>query len=131
MRTSLALFACAAGLVAGAATGSTGVEARQETRAARSVWDGVVEESFMFLWEDMPRAMPWLTPGTMPPDDVYAVTAYVLFINDVIKESDVMDAATLPRVRMPNVDRFVGVELDWKPGQRRPLGHYPANRPAQ
>jgi mono/diheme cytochrome c family protein len=85
------------------------------------------------LWDFINRAMPWFTPGTMPPDEVYAVTAYVLFINDVIKESDVMDAATLPRVRMPNRDSFVGVELDWKPGQRRPLGHYPdpANRPVQ
>lgn len=36
-----------------------------------------------------------------------------------------MDAMTLPKVRMPNRDRFVGVELDWKPGQKRPLGFYP------
>jgi len=77
------------------------------------------------LWDFINRAMPWFTPGTMPPDEVYAVTAYVLFINDVIKETEVLDAATLPRVRMPNRDSFVGVELDWKPGQRRPLGHYP------
>ena len=81
------------------------------------------------LWDFINRAMPWFTPGTMPPDEVYAVTAYVLFINDVIKESEVLDAATLPRVRMPNRDSFVGVELDWKPGQRRPLGHYPAKLP--
>lgn len=77
------------------------------------------------LWDFINRAMPWFTPGTMTPDEVYAVTAYVLFINDVIRETDVMDAATLPRVRMPNRDAFVGVELDWQPGQRRPLGHYP------
>jgi hypothetical protein len=49
----------------------------------------------------------------------------VLFINDVIKENEVLDAATLPKVKMPNRDGFVGVELDWKPGQKRPLGHYP------
>jgi cytochrome c len=61
----------------------------------------------------------------MPPDEVYAVTAYVLFLNGVIKENDVLDQASLPRVKMPNVDTFVGVELDWKPGQRRPLGYYP------
>ena len=40
-------------------------------------------------------------------------------------DTDVMDANTLPNVRMPNRDRFVGVELDWKPGQKRPLGFYP------
>jgi hypothetical protein len=61
----------------------------------------------------------------MPPSEVYAVTAYVLFINDVIKETEVLDAATLPKVKMPNRDAFVAVELDWKPGQKRPLGHYP------
>jgi cytochrome c len=77
------------------------------------------------VWDFINRAMPWATPGTMPPSEVYAVTAYVLFINEVIKENEVLDAATLPKVRMPNRDSFVGVELDWKPGQRRPLGHYP------
>ena len=77
------------------------------------------------VWDFINRAMPWIKPGTLPPNEVYAVTAYVLFLNDVIKENDVLDAATLPEVRMPNRDNFVGVELDWKPGQRRPLGYYP------
>lgn len=80
------------------------------------------------VWDFINRAMPWATPGTMPPSEVYAVTAYVLFINDIIKENEVLDAATLPKVRMPNRDSFVGVELDWQPGQRRPLGHYPDGR---
>jgi S-disulfanyl-L-cysteine oxidoreductase SoxD len=71
------------------------------------------------------RAMPWFQPGTMPPDEAYAVTAYVLFLNGVIKENDVLDQATLPKVQMPNATNFVGVELDWKTGQRRPLGYYP------
>ena len=69
--------------------------------------------------------MPWFQPGTMPPDEVYAVTAYVLFLNGVIKENDVLDQATLPKVQMPNAGGFVGVELDWKTGQQRPLGYYP------
>ncbi len=77
------------------------------------------------VWDFINRAMPWFTPGTMPPNEVYAVTAYVLFLNGAITENEVLDAATLPRVRMPNRDSFVAVELDWKPGQRRPLGHYP------
>ncbi len=71
------------------------------------------------------RAMPWFQPGTMPPDEAYAVTAYVLFINGVIKETDVLDQASLPKIKMPNASNFVGVELDWKTGQRRPLGYYP------
>jgi 3-methyl-2-oxobutanoate hydroxymethyltransferase len=46
-------------------------------------------------------------------------------LNGVVKENDVLDQATLPKVRMPNAGGFVGVELDWKPDQRRPLGYYP------
>jgi cytochrome c len=77
------------------------------------------------LWDFINRAMPWATPGTLTPNEVYAVTAYVLFINDVIKENDVVNATTLPKVKMPNRDNFLPIELDWKPGQKRPLGHYP------
>ena len=77
------------------------------------------------VWDFINRGMPWAKPGSLTPDEVYAVTAYVLFLNQIISDTDVMDASTLPKVRMPNRDRFVGVELDWKPGQKRPLGFYP------
>jgi S-disulfanyl-L-cysteine oxidoreductase SoxD len=77
------------------------------------------------VWDFINRGMPWAKPGSLTPDEVYAVTAYVLFLNQIISDTDVMDATTLPKVRMPNRDRFVGVELDWKPGQKRPLGFYP------
>jgi hypothetical protein len=49
----------------------------------------------------------------------------VLFLNDVVKETAALDATTLPTIRMPNRDNFLAVEIDWKPGQRRPLGNYP------
>ena len=77
------------------------------------------------VWDFINRAMPSTRPGSLTPDEVYAATAFVLYLNDVIKETDSLDATTLPRVRMPNRDNFVAVEIDWKPGQRRPLGHYP------
>jgi S-disulfanyl-L-cysteine oxidoreductase SoxD len=77
------------------------------------------------VWDFINRAMPSNRPGTLTPDEVYAVTAYTLFINGVIQETDVMDATTLPKVRMPNRDNFVTVEIGLKPGQRRPLGNYP------
>lgn len=77
------------------------------------------------VWDFINRAMPWARPGSLTPDEVYAVTAYVLFRNDVITETDVLDATTLPKVRMPNRDNFLAVEIDWKPGQKRPLGFYP------
>jgi cytochrome c len=77
------------------------------------------------VWDFINRAMPSTKPGSLTADEVYAATAYVLFLNEVIDEDAVLDATTLPKIRMPNRDNFVAVELDWKPGQRRPLGHYP------
>jgi cytochrome c len=77
------------------------------------------------VWDFINRAMPWATPGTLTPDEVYAATAFVLFINGIIGESDVVNASTLPGIRMPNQDNFLAVEIGWKPGQRRPLGYYP------
>ncbi len=79
------------------------------------------------VWDFINRAMPSTKPGSLTADEVYAVTAYVLYLNDIIKETDVLDATTLPKVRMPNRDNFLPVEIDWKPGQRRPLGHYPGS----
>ena len=78
------------------------------------------------VWDFINRAMPSTKPGSLTPDEVYAVTAYVLFLNEVVEENTVLDAKTLPNVRMPNRDNFLAVELDWKPGQRRPLGYYPS-----
>jgi mono/diheme cytochrome c family protein len=77
------------------------------------------------VWDFINRAMPSTKPGSLTAEEVYAVTAYVLYLNEVIKETDVLDAGTLPKVRMPNRDNFLAVEIDWKPGQRRPLGFYP------
>jgi len=43
----------------------------------------------------------------LKPSEVYAVAAYILNLNGIIGEGDVMDAKTLPKVRMPNRDGFV------------------------
>jgi cytochrome c len=53
------------------------------------------------------RAMPFQAPRTLTNDEVYAVTAYLLALNKLIGENDVMDAKTLPRVQMPNRDGFI------------------------
>jgi cytochrome c len=54
------------------------------------------------------RAMPFNTPRQMlTADDIYATTAYILFLNKIIGENDVMDAKTLPQVKMPNRDNFI------------------------
>lgn len=53
------------------------------------------------------RAMPYQTPGVLSNDELYAVTAYLLFVNDIVDENAVLNAQTLPGVRMPNRDNFV------------------------
>ena len=59
------------------------------------------------LWSYINRAQPFDEPGSLTPDQVYAVTAYLLFLNGIIGEGDVLDARTLPAVKMPNRDGFV------------------------
>jgi cytochrome c len=58
------------------------------------------------LFDYIRRAMPWPQPQSLTPDEIYAVTAYLLNLNGVIGESDVMNASTLPKVVMPNRDGF-------------------------
>jgi S-disulfanyl-L-cysteine oxidoreductase SoxD len=59
------------------------------------------------LWSYIRRSQPFDEPGSLTPDQVYAVTAYLLFLNGIIGEQDAMDAKTLPLVQMPNRDGFV------------------------
>ena len=59
------------------------------------------------LWDYVNRAMPFNQPGSLSTDEVYAVVAYVLYLNDLVGEDDPVDAGTLPRVEMPNRDGFV------------------------
>src|SRR3990170_2524886 len=58
------------------------------------------------LFDFTRRAMPWQAPRTLTSDEVYALTAYLLSINKIIGAQDVMNAQTLPNVRMPNRDGF-------------------------
>ena len=55
------------------------------------------------------RSMPMTAPGSLSNSEVYAVTAYLLYLNNLIKEDAVMDAMTLPKVKMPNFEGFVDV----------------------
>lgn len=80
------------------------------------------------VWDFINRAMPWTQPGTLTPDEAYAVTAYILYLNKIVGEGDVLDQTTLPKVRMPHQDDMFPVRPDWKPGERRALGNYPGRR---
>ena len=53
------------------------------------------------------RAMPYNAPRSLPDSEVYALTAYILSLNKLIGDNDVMDAKTLPQVKMPNRDNFI------------------------
>jgi len=64
-------------------------------------------------WDYINRAMPANKPGSLSPDEVYALTAYLLFRNGIIQESDVMDAKSLPKVQMPNRNGFVPAVPVW------------------
>lgn len=65
------------------------------------------------LWDYVNRTMPFDRPGMLPAGQVYSVVAYVLYLGGIVGENDVMDAKTLPQVKMPNRDGFV---RDPRPG---------------
>jgi len=53
------------------------------------------------------RGMPYNMPRSLTDDEVYSLTAYILALNNFIGQDDVMDANTLPKVKMPNRDNFI------------------------
>ena len=59
------------------------------------------------LFDYIRRAMPITSPQSLSNDEVYAVTAYILSIDGIVPADAVLDAKTLPRVKMPNKDGFV------------------------
>src|SRR5262245_46018158 len=59
------------------------------------------------LWDYVNRAMPFDGPGLLEPSEVYAAVAFVLNLNGIVPDEGAMDAATLPKVKMPNRDGFV------------------------
>ena len=74
------------------------------------------------VWDYINRGMPLNREGTLTADQVYALTAYLLYLNDVISDDEVLDAQTLPKIEMPNRDNFA-VLPDWKRGMQRLPGY--------
>ncbi len=68
------------------------------------------------LFDYIRRAMPFNAPQSLSNDEVYAVTAYLLSLNKIVPTDMVLDAATLPEVRMPNRDGFKPAEGQQSPG---------------
>lgn len=74
------------------------------------------------VWDYINRGMPLDEEGTLTADEVYSITALLLFWNDLIAEDEVMDAESLPLVEMPNVENWAPLP-DWQPGQQRLPGY--------
>ena len=74
------------------------------------------------VWDYLNRAMPLNQEGTLTADEVYALTAFLLYKNDVIPEDEVLDAQSLPQVEMPNREGFAPLP-DWKPERPRLQGY--------
>lgn len=67
------------------------------------------------LWDYINRAMPRspFQEGSLTPNEVYALTAFILYKNEIITIDETMDAKTLPAIRMPNRDGFLPAHPDW------------------
>lgn len=66
------------------------------------------------LFDYVRRAMPFNAPESLSADEVYAVSAYILFLNGIVKEDAPLDAQMLPQVKMPNRDGFVDYSAKWR-----------------
>jgi cytochrome c len=59
------------------------------------------------VWDYIHRAMPYEAPGSLNSDQVYALTAYILYLNGIVGKDEVLSEQTLPNVKMPNRDGFI------------------------
>ena len=64
------------------------------------------------IFDYIRRAMPRYQEGSLSADEVYSLVALVLYRNEIIKEEDVIDAKTLPKVQMPNRNGFIPQKLE-------------------
>ncbi len=53
------------------------------------------------------RAMPYQAPQSLTNDEYYAITAYVLHLNELLPDDATLDRDSLVRLRLPNQDGFV------------------------
>jgi S-disulfanyl-L-cysteine oxidoreductase SoxD len=74
------------------------------------------------VWDFINRGMPLGQEGTLTADEVYALTALLLYWNGLVAEDEALDAQKLPLVKMPNSDNWARVP-DWQPGQPRYPGY--------
>jgi S-disulfanyl-L-cysteine oxidoreductase SoxD len=61
------------------------------------------------LFDYIRRAMPWAAPKSLTDNEVYSLTAYILHLNGIIGDTEIIDAQALPKVQMPNRDNFIRI----------------------
>ena len=100
------------------ATGQGGSAERLVDRESGKNWDFATNPKLVktvgnywpyatTLYDYTYRAMPFMQPGTLTPDETYSLVAYILALNKIVPEDAVMNRTTLPAVKMPARDRFV------------------------
>jgi cytochrome c len=100
------------------ATGQGGSAERLVDRESGKNWDFATNAKLVktvgnywpyatTLYDYTNRAMPFMQPGTLTPDETYSLVAFILALNKIVPEDAVMNRATLPKVVMPSRDRFV------------------------
>ena len=75
------------------------------------------------IWDYINRGMPLGKEGSLTPNEVYALTAFLLYMSDVIPEDQVLDEQSLPKVKMPNRDGFALPADEWRHGAPRLQGY--------
>ena len=90
--------------LAGALVGGMGTLAPDKTplKTVGSFWPYATT-----LFDYIRRAMPFQESKSLTADELYAVSAYILNLNGIVRSNDVIDAQSLPNVRMPNRDGFI------------------------
>jgi S-disulfanyl-L-cysteine oxidoreductase SoxD len=84
------------------------------------------------IWDFINRAMPRFNEGTLKPDQVYALTALLLYRSGIIKEDDVMDAKSVTELQMPYRNAYVPSDLGEISNLKKRacrLGHCPGPDP--
>ena len=59
------------------------------------------------LWDYIRRTMPFMMPESLGDDEVYALTAYVLYLNDLVEEEFVLSYTNFTSVELPNIGNFI------------------------
>ncbi|AJC20354.2 c-type cytochrome [Pandoraea pulmonicola] len=72
------------------------------------------------IWDYIRRAMPWNAPRSLTPDEVYAVTAYILNLGEIVPSDFVLSDRNIADVQkfMPNRNGMTRAHGMWRVGDK-------------